>query len=121
MSTSRNLPDERDWIEFDTTYVLAEVFPDRINAPDHLRRCSVCGIQSQALPASKLTVIKHRHGGQPSGHLRLYCDEHVGGAKEWSENVGGVGGKTGPFCPNCFVNVPFGTGICDSCGEKPFR
>ena len=40
----------------------------------------------------------------------------LAGAKEWSSGLSGSGEKAGPVCPNCFVTVPFGTGICDTCG-----
>jgi hypothetical protein len=32
---------ERELIEFETPYVLAEVFPGRVDAPAIMRRCSV--------------------------------------------------------------------------------
>lgn len=107
---------ERELLDFETPYVLAEVFPARVSGPESLRRCSECGSQSQALQASKLTVIKHRLDTQPLGHLRLYCDEHLAGATEWGSGAGGSRGKTGSMCPNCFVTVPLGTGVCDTCG-----
>jgi hypothetical protein len=110
--------DERERIDFETSYVLAEVFPARIEAPAGMRRCSQCGSQSQALSAWKLTVIKHRHDTQPLGHLRLYCGEHLAGAVEWRSGLSGAGGKTGPVCPNCFLTVPVGTGVCDTCGAS---
>ena len=108
--------DERQFIEFETPYVLADVLPERIDAPEDMRRCSQCGANSKALPASELTVVKHRHESQPAGHMRLYCDEHLAGAREWSSGLGGSGGRTGPTCPNCFVSVPIGTLTCDQCG-----
>jgi RNA polymerase subunit RPABC4/transcription elongation factor Spt4 len=123
MSTPHDSSDERLLIEFEKPYVLAEAFPGRVNATEERRKCSICGQRSQALPASALTVIKHRHGAQPLGHLRLYCPEHLVGAREWSDAADGGGGgrKSGPVCRNCFVIVPVGTRVCDSCGEKaPF-
>lgn len=110
--------DERELIEFETPYVLAEVFPARIGAPAELRRCSQCRLQSQASPASQLTVIKHRHATQPLGHLRLYCHEHAPGAKEWSSGLSGSGGNAGRMCPQCFVAVPIDTRVCDTCGRS---
>ena len=120
MSTPHNSSDERLRIEFEKPYVLAEAFPERVNAAEKWRKCSLCGLQSQALPASELTVIKHRHGTQPLGNLRLYCPQHLAGAKEWSDSADGVDGgrKRGPICRNCFIAVPIGTRVCDSCGEK---
>lgn len=109
--------DERGRIEFETPYVLAEAFPERIEAGPHLRRCSQCGSDSQALSAWDLTVIKHRVSNQPLGHLRLYCLEHLAQAKaEWSR--GSAGELNGPVCPNCFTVVPSGTKTCDRCGER---
>lgn len=109
--------DERDLIEFETPYSLAEALPERIAAPDRLRRCSQCGSRSQALPASALTVIKHRVSNQPLGQLRLYCHEHLAQAKEeWNHGLPGGVGTTAPVCPNCFVLVPSGTKTCDTCG-----
>ncbi len=110
--------DERELIEFETPYVLAEAFPARIGAAAGQRRCSQCGSQSQASPASQLTVVKHRHATQPLGHLRLYCREHAPGAKEWSSGASGSGGNAGPTCPQCFVTVPSGTRVCDTCGTS---
>jgi RNA polymerase subunit RPABC4/transcription elongation factor Spt4 len=110
--------DERELIEFETPYVLAEVFPSRILAPEDQRKCSQCGVESRPLPASELTVIKHRHSSQPLGHMRIYCHEHLAGAKEWTESAGGeTSRRTGPVCPNCFMTVPTGTGVCETCGE----
>lgn len=74
--------DERELIEFEAPRVLAEVFPDRVAAPGRLRRCSVCGKQSQARPAAELTVIKYHHRRQPLGHLRLYCPDHAHPARD---------------------------------------
>lgn len=109
--------DERSLLEFESPRNLAEIFPHRVGAPPHLRRCSVCGANSQALPAEALTVIKHRHGAQDLGHMRLYCDEHLRGATEWRDTPGGAGGgRIGKVCPTCFISVPLGTGICESCG-----
>ena len=68
---------EREQIEFETPRVLSEVFPSRILAPEDRRKCSRCGVESRPLPASELTVIKHRHSGQPLGQLRIYCHEHL--------------------------------------------
>lgn len=110
--------DERELIDFETPYVLSESFPDRVDAPGELRRCSQCGGSSQPLPASELTVIKHHVGGQPLGHLRLYCRDHLAATKEWDASGGpGRSGPTGPMCLSCFVTVPLGTGICETCGE----
>lgn len=104
-------------IEFETPYVLAEVFPSRIDAPAELRKCSQCGADAQAWPAWELTVI-NRHTSQPLGHLRIYCHEHVARANDWNESLGGErSGRTGPVCPNCFMTVPLGTGVCETCGE----
>lgn len=86
-ATSGLTTGERGLIEFETPRVLGEVFPDRVDAPETLRQCSVCGKESQALRASELTVIKRRHGGQPLGHLRLYCHEHLADGSEWSETA----------------------------------
>lgn len=120
MSTPHNSPDERLRIEFEKPYVLAEAFPERVDAAEEWRKCSFCGLQSQALPASELTVIKNRHGTQPLGHLLLYCPQHLAGAKERGDSVDSVDGgrKRGPVCRNCFITVPIGTRVCDSCGEK---
>ena len=63
------MADERDLIEFDTEYVLSEVYPDRVDAPNASRGCSRCGAASTAWPASELTVVNRRHGAQPLGHL----------------------------------------------------
>lgn len=77
------------------------------------------GFQSQALPVSALTVIKHRVSNQPLGQLRMYCREHLAQAtEEWSRGDGGHVNTMGPVCPNCFVVVPSGTAICDTCGVK---
>ena len=62
----QSMDDERDLIEFDTEYVLAEVFPGRIDADDSWRKCSRCGVNSKALPASELTVIKHQASSAPA-------------------------------------------------------
>ena len=63
------MADERDLIEFDTEDVLSEVYPDRVDAPNASRGCSLCGAASTAWPASELTVVHRRHGAQPLGHL----------------------------------------------------
>ena len=109
--------DERPSIEFESPQRLDEAFPERKNAPPELRRCSECGANSQARPASELTVIKHRHATQPLGHLRLYCPEHLALAKEWTDGSAGRRTRTGPVCPACHLTVPLGTGICESCGQ----
>lgn len=110
--------DERELIEFETPVILAVAFPERVDAPDRLRRCSQCGSDSRALPASELTVIKHRVSNQPLGQLRLYCHEHLADATdEWESSSAGGGHKMGPICPDCFLAVPSGTRRCDSCGE----
>lgn len=109
--------DERELIEFETPYVMAEVFPGRIDAPDSLRRCSRCGADSKAWPASELTVIKHGVSNQPLGHLVMYCHEHLASATEWGVSPDAPQ-KTGPVCPSCFLTVPLGTGVCDNCGTK---
>jgi hypothetical protein len=84
-----------------------------------MRKCSMCGSNSQALPADKLTVIKHHHALQPLGHLRLYCPEHAASAAEWSGGgAGGDGAKDGPACPTCNITVPIGTRVCDLCGKE---
>ena len=46
------VPDERSLIEFKVPHVLAQVFPDRRDAPPGLRKRSVWGSRSQALPAT---------------------------------------------------------------------
>ena len=108
--------DERELIEFDIEYNLAETFPDRVNAAESKRKCTICGTASQAIPAADLTVIKSQHAAQPLGHLRLYCRDHlaesrVGGSRSRSHD-----GPVGPVCPECFVVVPSATGQCDTCG-----
>jgi hypothetical protein len=114
--------DERLRIEFEVPYTLGEVFPDRRAAPPESRKCSMCGGDSQALPADKLTVIKHRHALQPLGNMRLYCPEHAASAAEWSSGeTRGRDVKHGPVCPTCFVTVPFGTRLCDTCGQEVDR
>lgn len=113
--------DERDLIEYDTPRTLAEVFPHLIDGPEDRRRCSACGSQAQALPASALTVIKRHHESHPAGHLLLYCQEHLAKATEGNDASGGAGekpGKIGRVCRNCFLVVPFGTGVCDACGDQ---
>ena len=59
------MADERDLIGFDTEYVLSEVYPDRVDAPNASRGCSLCGAASTMWPASELTVVNRRHGAQP--------------------------------------------------------
>ena len=109
---------EREQIEFETPRVLSEVFPSRILAPEDRRKCSQCGVESRPLPASELTVIKHRHSSQPLGQLRIYCHDHLAGAKESTGSVGGeTSRRTGSVCPSCFMTVPTGTGVCETCGE----
>ncbi|WP_202966044.1 DUF6994 family protein [Streptomonospora alba] len=76
------MDDERDLIAYEEPRVLGEVFPDR-NADDpEYRMCSTCRV---VLPADQLTVIKHRHAGQPKGHLRIYCLDHFARADERAE------------------------------------
>ena len=108
--------DERDLIEFETEYVVADPFPDRIDRSD-LLKCSACGAESKPLPATEVTVIKHRHGSPPLGHLRLHFHTHLAAAKlEWGSSGGGSQ-RMGAICPNCRVAVPVGTGECDTCGR----
>ena len=113
------MTDERLRIEFEVPYPLGEAFPERRDALPEMRKCSMCGSDSQALPADQLTVIKHRHALQPLGHLRLYCPGHAASAAEWSSGgTVGRGAKDGPFCPSCNLTVPSGTRVCDTCGHK---
>ncbi|WP_196776883.1 DUF6994 family protein [Haloechinothrix halophila] len=113
------MTDERDLIEYEDPQILGEIFPSRMTAGSDQRKCSACGT---VLPADQLTVIKHRHAGQPKGHLRIYCPEHLATAKEWTEGGStSQSGKLGPICPNCFTAVPLGTGVCDMCGEQVAR
>lgn len=112
------MADERDLIEFDTEYVLSEVFPERVDARDSWRKCSLCGAASNAWPASELTVVKRRHGNQPLGHLVLYCHEHIARANDW-DSGSGSSGRFGPVCPECHMAIPVGTMKCDGCGWTP--
>jgi hypothetical protein len=107
--------DERELIEFDVEYNLAETFPNRINAAESMRKCSLCGTASQAIPAVDLTVIKSQHAAQPLGHLRLYCRDHLAESRGGSW-AGSALGPAGPVCPTCFVAIPTGTLECDTCG-----
>ncbi|MCR3719553.1 MULTISPECIES: hypothetical protein [Prauserella salsuginis group] len=104
--------DERDVIDFDTEYVLAEAFPGRVDAPAVYRRCTWCTDQ-QPWPAAELTVFKTRVSGDPQGRLLLYCPDHVDGRD--AAGPAGTSGRTGPRCPQCWVEVPTGTGFCDMC------
>lgn len=108
--------DERSRLEFEEPRNLAEVFPSRIDAPPELRKCSRCGKASQALPASKLTVIKHHAEGVPLGTMYLYCGTHLQSAGAWGEG-GGLrsAGRIGDPCPKCFIATSLSTGACDSC------
>ena len=115
---SQGIADERELIEFDTEYVLSEVFPERIDAPDSWRRCSLCGAASKAWPASELTVVKRHHGNQPLGHLVLYCHDHITRANEW-DSIPGGSRELGPVCPKCHLSVPVGTLECEGCGWIP--
>ena len=110
--------DARELIEFDVEYNLAEVFPDRIHASELMRKCTVCGAASQALPAADLTVIKIRHATQPMGNLRLYCPDHLSQSRGQSGHSSPQG-PAGPVCPTCFLAIPSGTLECDACGWTP--
>ena len=108
--------DDRELIEFDIEYNLAETFPDRVNAAESMRKCTICGTASQAIPAEQLTVIKTHHASQPLGNLRLYCAAHLSGVRGGGSRSGSHDGPVGPVCPECFVVIPSATGQCDTCG-----
>ena len=112
--------DERDYIEYESPMrldVYLQLLPPQHRwISDGMSQCSDCGKNSQPRPTSELTVIKHRHGGQPLGHLRTYCQEHLAVTTEWHEGgSAGRSARTGAVCPTCHMTLPL-TGICDNCG-----
>jgi len=93
------IDDERPLIDFENPKVLSEVFRGGSIAAPEMRRCSECGSGPRDVPASALTWIKHRHGSQPLGHMRLYCDAHLAHANEWDNEQSPRSEKTGTIYP----------------------
>lgn len=114
------MADERDLIGFDSEYVLSEVYPDRVDAPNAWRGCSLCGAASTAWPASELTVVNRRHGAQPLGHLAPCCHQRIDTANDWGSSPGGSG-RPAPPCPHGHRTIPVATMKCDDCRWTPSR
>lgn len=108
-----SMPDDdlRDYIEFEAQHALGSVDPRPERA-----KCSRCGVE---LPASQLTVIKHRTSRAPKGYLGTYCPEHVP-TVEWTEGTNDDGDvrKGSVVCSNCWMEAPAASGRCVNCDSR---
>jgi hypothetical protein len=109
--------DWRELVAFETPTRVDVAYP-WMRGPDwrEVLWCSSCGGGSPVREGSELWAVKHHHAGQPLGHLRFYCREHLP-QREWTSSEGGHDGtgRVGAVCPTCFTTLPL-TGVCDSCG-----
>lgn len=107
------MEDERPYLDWETPILLSELNPQA-----EPRMCTLCSRSGDGTlyPADKVVIVKHRHVGQPLGHLTLHCSEHPPG-RDWESGDAQVGrvNRTGETCPNCFIQMPL-SGVCPVCG-----
>lgn len=107
------MEDESPYLAWETPTRLTAINPQA-----EPRRCTECrrsGIETR-YPADMVVIVKHRHGGQPLGHLTTHCPDHPPG-RDWvsGDHQAGRVNRTGETCPNCSMQMPL-SGVCPMCG-----